>query len=419
MLANLPYELQIALRYTSAQRRSERNPMLSVISLISVSGIALGVAALIVVLSVMNGFQKEVAARMLSMIPHIEVIDERGGLRNWEQTLAQARGNPAVSGGAPFVTLQGMLLYDETMRPVAVQGILPAAEKTVSSIADRIKDGKLDDLQPGRFNIVLGYELASKLGVKVGDKLSLLVAPQGGAATAWTPRRQVFTVTGTFNVGHNDYDSSVALAHIDDARAVEQLPLPSGLRLSLHDLHQAPKVAQQLSSSMPPELMFRDWTRQNEVWFAALQSQKRMMFLILVLIIAVAAFNLVSTLVMKVNDKQADIAILRTLGASPRSIMAVFMMQGALVGVIGTAAGVAAGVLVAMNIDMIMPVVEKLLGSKLLSKEIYFLSSVPSDPQWQDIVMIGGVSVALAFVATLYPSYGAARINPAESLRYE
>ncbi len=419
MLANLPYELQIALRYTSAQRRSERNPMLSVISLISVSGIALGVAALIVVLSVMNGFQKEVAARMLSMVPHIEVMDERGGLPDWEQTLAQARRNPAVSGGAPFVTLQGMLLYDETMRPVAVQGILPAAEKTVSGIAGRITGGTLDDLQPGRFNIVLGYALAGKLGVKAGDKLSLLVAPQGASTTAWAPRRQVFTVTGTFNVGHNDYDSTVALAHIDDARSVEQLALPTGMRLSLHDLHQAPRVAQELSASMPQELMFRDWTRQNEVWFAALQSQKRMMFLILVLIIAVAAFNLVSTLVMKVNDKQADIAILRTLGASPRSIMAVFMMQGALVGVIGTVAGVAAGVLVAMNVHVIMPVVEKLMGSKLLSQEIYFLSSVPSDPQWQDIVMIAGVSVALSFVATLYPSYGAARINPAESLRYE
>lgn len=419
MLANLPYECQIALRYTSAQRRSERNPMLSVISLISVSGIAIGVAALIVVLSVMNGFQKEVAARMLSMIPHIEVVDERGGLPNWEQTLAQARTNPAVSGGAPFVSLQGMLLYDETMRPVAVQGILPAAEKTVSSIGERIKDGKLEDLKAGSFNIVLGYELASKLGVKPGAKLSLLVAPQGGSSTAWTPRRQVFTVAGTFNVGHNDYDSSVALVHMDDARSVEQLTLPSGLRLSLHDLHQAPKVARELAESMPSQLMFRDWTRQNEVWFAALQSQKRMMFLILVLIIAVAAFNLVSTLVMKVNDKQADIAILRTLGASPRSIMAVFMMQGALVGVIGTAAGVISGVLVAMNVGVIMPVVEKLLGSKVLSKEIYFLSTVPSDPQWQDIVMIAGVAVALAFVATLYPSYGAARINPAESLRYE
>ncbi len=419
LLRKLPYEIQIALRYTSAKRHSHRNSFISFISLISVVGIALGVAALIVVLSVMNGFQKEVANRMLSMVPHIEVADERGVFADWQQTLTLAQRNPAVAGGAPFVALQGMLVYEETMAPAGIHGILPDAERRVSRVAERMTSGALTDLAPASFGIVLGYELANKLGVKRGDKLTLILAPQAGAADAGAPRRRLLTVAGLFNVGHNDYDSGAALMHIGDAQELEGLPGPSGLRLSLHDLHQAPQVAYELTRSMPQGLMFRDWSKQNEIWFAALRTQKKMMFIILTLIVAVAAFNLVSTLVMKVNDKQADIAILRTLGASPASIVKIFMLQGALVGMIGSACGVAAGVLVALNVDVIMPVVEKALGSKLLSKEIYFLSSVPSDLQWGDVGLIAAVSVALSFLATLYPSFSASRVNPAQSLRYE
>ena len=418
-LRKLPYEIQIALRYTSAKRQTNRNSFISFISLISVLGIALGVAALIVVLSVMNGFQKEVANRMLSMVPHIEVADERGVIPNWQQTLAQARQNPAVAGGAPFVALQGMLVYEETMAPAGIQGILPEAEKGVSLVAERMQSGALADLTPGAFNIVLGYELAKKLGVQRGDRLTLMLAPQPGAVDAAAPRRRLLTVSGLFNVGHNDYDAGAALIHISDAEALEELAAPTGLRLSLHDLQRAPQVAYELSQSMAPNLMFRDWSKQNEIWFAALRTQKKMMFIILTLIVAVAAFNLVSTLVMKVNDKQADIAILRTLGSSPASVVKIFMLQGALVGMIGTACGVAAGVLVALNVDVIMPVVEMALGSKLLSKEIYFLSSVPSDLQWSDVALIAGVSVLLSFLATLYPSLSASRVNPAQSLRYE
>jgi len=420
ILRQFPYELQIAARYTSARRQANRNSFISFISLISVVGIALGVAALIVVLSVMNGFQKEVANRMLSMIAHIEVADQRGGIADWQQVVQLARANPAVKGGAPFVALQGMLVHEDVMAPAGIQGVLPEAEGNVSSVADKMQTGSFADLKPGAFNIILGYELANKLGVKPGDRLTLLVAPQQAAAEgALAPRRRLLTVSGLFNVGHNDYDSGAAVMHMLDAEEIEETAAPSGVRLSLHDLHQAPRVAYELSKSMPAHYLFRDWSRQNEIWFAAVQSQKRMMFLILTLIIAVAAFNLVSTLVMKVNDKQADIAILRTLGASPVSIMKIFMVQGALVGIMGTAAGVAMGVLVALNVDHIMPVVEYLLGGKLLSKDIYFLSAVPSDLQWRDVATIAGVSVALSFVATLYPSYSASRVNPAESLRYE
>ena len=436
ILRNFPYEMQIAARYTSARRQANRNSFISFISLISVAGIALGVAALIVVLSVMNGFQKEVANRMLSMIAHIEVADQRGGMADWKQVLQLARANPAVRGGAPFVALQGMLVHEDLMAPAGIQGVLPEAEGGVSSVATKMQEGSFNALQAGAFNIILGYELANKLGVKPGDKLTLLVAPQQRAAgsaagnarasggeqlgeSGLSPRRRLLTVSGLFNVGHNDYDSAAAVMHMADAQEIEGISAPTGLRLSLVDLHQAPRVAQELGASMPAQYLFRDWSRQNEIWFAAVQSQKRMMFLILTLIIAVAAFNLVSTLVMKVNDKQADIAILRTLGSSPLSVMKIFMVQGALVGVMGTACGVAMGVLVALNVDHIMPVVEYLLGGKLLSKDIYFLSSVPSDLQWADVATIAAVSVALSFVATLYPSYAASRVNPAQSLRYE
>ena len=420
-LRQFSYEFRIALRYTRAQRRSERNGFISFISLIAVVGIGLGVAALIVVLSVMNGFEKEVANRMLSMVPHIEVASERGGFADWRRTVEQARANPAVQAGAPFVAIQGMLINEDRMAPAAVQGILPEAEAKVSEIAARVEGAALTDLAPDAANILLGYELARKLGVAKGDRISVLVAPREGLAapTAWTPRRRMFTVAGTFNVGHNDFDSGVALIHIGDAMALEEVSVPTGLRLTLANIHTAPQVARELSASMPQEYLFRDWTRQNEIWFAALRSQKRMMFLILVLIIAVAAFNLVSTLVMKVNDKQADIAILRTLGSSPLSIMKIFMLQGALAGIMGTAAGVAAGILIALNVGHIMPVVESLIGAPLLSKEIYFLSAVPSDLQWADVATIGGVSVLLAFVATLYPSWSAAKVNPAQALRYE
>ena len=414
----LPYEWAVGIRYTRAGKRSARNSFISFISLISVSGIALGVTALIVVLSVMNGFQKEVTDRMLSVVAHVEVYDERGAMPNWQYAISEAFKNPAVRGGAPFAETQGMLMHDGVMKPAVLRGVLPAEEGKVSAVPRSMVKGQgsFEALRPGEYNIVLGIELAKGLGLKVGDKVTLAVAP-GDAGSA--PRMINFTLAGIFEVGHFEFDSGLAFVHMNDAMEIANLPAPAGVRLRLADLNQAPIVAQELALTMPGSLLLRDWSKHNPTWFAAVQSQKKMMFIILVLIIAVAAFNLVATLAMTVTDKQADIAILRTLGASPRSIMKIFMIQGALVGIIGTAAGVGAGVLLALNIDVIIPFIERMLGMQFISKEIYFISALPSDLRWPDVIVIALVSVALAFIATLYPSFAASRVKPAEALRYE
>ena len=419
LIDKLPYEWAVGVRYTRAGRRSGRNSFISFISLISVSGIALGVAALIIVLSGMNGFQKDVTDRMLSVLAHIEIFDARGAMPNWQAAQKEAFKNPAVKGAAPFVETQGMLMYDGVMKPAVVRGVLPSEEPKVSDVAKTVKQGSFDALRPGEFNIVLGIDLAHALEVKLGDKVTLAVASGDNAAGAMTPRMVNFTVAGIFEAGYLEYDSGLAFVHMDDAMSIAHLVAPAGIRLRIADMHKAPEVAQELYRSMPGELQLRDWTKNNATWFAAVQSQKKMMFIILVLIIAVAAFNLVATLAMTVTDKQADIAILRTLGSSPRSIMKIFMIQGALIGIIGTLAGVAFGMLVALNIDVIIPFIEHLFGVQFLSKEIYLINTVPSDLRWPDVAGIAGVSVVLAFIATLYPSFAASRVKPAEALRYE
>jgi lipoprotein-releasing system permease protein len=419
IVQNLPYEWLVGLRYTRAGKRSGRNSFISFISLISVSGIALGVAALIVVLSVMNGFQKEVTDRMLSVLAHIEVFDASGSMPNWRQAEQEAFRNPAVRGAAPFVETQGMLLRDDMMKPAVIRGVLPSEERKVSDVAKQIKRGTFDALQPGTFNIVLGNALAGSLGVGIGDKVTMLLAQAQTTPAGMLPRTRTFTVTGIFSAGHYEFDSALAFISLADAEKMERLNAPSGLRLRIADMNRAPEVALQLKQTMSGDLIMRDWSKLNANWFAAVQTEKRMMFIILTLIIAVAAFNLVSTLVMTVTDKQADIAILRTLGSSPRSIMKIFMIQGALVGILGTLVGVSLGVLVALNIDVIVPFIEHLLGVQFLSKDVYLISEMPSDLRWPDVWKIGGVSVLLAFVATLYPSWAASRVKPAEALRYE
>tara|TARA_R110001599_G_scaffold64023_3_gene178608 strand:- start:184416 stop:185570 length:1155 start_codon:yes stop_codon:yes gene_type:complete len=383
------------------------------------AGIALGVAALIVVLSVMNGFQKEVRDRMLSVLSHVEVFEPQGSLPDWQETARQAFKDKEVIGAAPYVSAQAIMTRNDTVRGIMVRGILPADEPQVSDVAKQIKEGSLDGLRTGEFNIVLGSELARAMGVFVGDKVTM-IAPEGQVTPAGViPRLKQFTVVGIFEAGHFEYDSSLAFIHIDDAMKMFKLPAPSGLRLKLEDMQRAPQVAEDLSRMLSGNLVIRDWSKQNRNWFAAVQTEKRMMFIILTLIIAVAAFNLVSTLVMTVTDKQADIAILRTLGASPGSIMKIFMIQGALVGLIGTAIGVGGGVLVADNIDVIVPFIEHLLHVQFLPRDVYLISELPSDLRWPDVWTIGGVSVVLAFLATLYPSWWAARVKPAEALRYE
>jgi lipoprotein-releasing system permease protein len=419
IVQKLPYEWLVGLRYTRAGKRSGRNSFISFISLISVSGIALGVAALIVVLSVMNGFQKEVTDRMLSVLAHVEIFDESGAMPNWQAAEREAFRNPAVRGAAPFVETQALLVRDDILKPSVIRGILPAKEQAVSDVAKQVRQGSLATLRPGSFNIVLGYALARSLGVGIGDKVNMLLAQGTMTPAGLVPRSRVFTVTGIFEAGHYEFDSSLAFVDIEDAERLVRLDAPSGLRLRLADMQQAPEVAKQLKQSMSGHLVVRDWSKLNANWFAAVQTEKRMMFIILTLIIAVAAFNLVSTLVMTVTDKQADIAILRTLGASPPSIMKIFMVQGALVGIMGTVAGVALGVTVALNIDVIVPFIEHLLGVQFLSKDIYLISDIPSDMRWPDVFKIGGVSVLLAFVATIYPSFTASRVKPAEALRYE
>jgi len=419
LIDKLPYEWAVGIRYTRAGKRSARNSFISFISLISVSGIALGVAALIVVLSVMNGFQKEVLGRMLSVVAHIEIYNARGSMPNWQATLQEALKNPAVRGAAPFAEASGMLISNGVMKPAMLRGVLPQEESKVSDVPGKIVEGSFDALRAGEMNIVLGIELARSLALKVGDKVTLATAPNGGAAGAMAPRMVNFSLVGVFEAGHFEYDSSLAFVHIADAQAVARLDAPTGLRLRIADLYDAPRVAHELGRSMPGDSLLLDWGKHNPTWFAAVQSQKKMMFIILVLIIAVAAFNLVATLAMTVTDKQADIAILRTLGSSPRSIMKIFMIQGALIGIAGTATGVAAGVLLALNIDVIIPFIERALGIQFLSKDIYFISALPSDLRWPDVFGIAGVAIGLAFLATLYPSFAASRVKPAQALRYE
>ena len=383
-------------------------------------GIALGVAALIIVLSVMNGFQKEVRDRMLSVIAHIEVMDvQGGGLADWQATAARAKQNPQVIGAAPFVAMQALIARGDDMRGAVVRGISPNEEASVTDLAAQLKGTTLARLTPGTWGIVLGSELARSLGVRSGDSVTI-VAPGGQFTPAGVvPRLKQLTVVGTFDSGHYEYDSTLALIHLDDAARLFRMEGPTGVQLRLKDLHQAPEVAAQLSADLGPQVMVRDWTRTNRNWFSAVQLEKRLMFIILTLIVAVAAFNLVSTLVMTVTDKRADIAILRTLGASPRSVMGIFMVQGAASGVIGTLAGVLFGLLVAFNVGVIVPFIENLLQTSFLPGSIYLISTMPSEPQSADIVPITVISLVLSFVATLYPSWRASRVQPAEALRYE
>ena len=417
---NLPFELQVGWRYTRAGRAGRRNGFISFISAISMLGIALGVAALIIVLSVMNGFQKEVTDRMLSVIAHVEVYESQGNaFADWHVIADKARRSPQVVGAAPFIASQALIARGDEMRGAIVRGISPADEATVTQIAAQLKDTTLARLVPGGWGIVLGVELARNLGVRTGDKIT--IAAPGGQVTpaGLIPRFKQFEVVGTFDAGHYEYDSGLALIHLDDAAKLFRLEGASGVQLRLKNLHQARDVAMQLAVQMGPGVTVRDWTRTNRNWFSAVQLEKRLMFIILTLIVAVAAFNLVSTLVMTVTDKNADIAILRTLGASPRSVMGIFMVQGAAAGVIGTLSGVFLGLLIAFNIGTIVPAIERLLSVAFLPSSIYIINRMPSEPRLDDIVPIVAISLLLSFVATLYPSWRASRVQPAEALRHE
>jgi lipoprotein-releasing system permease protein len=412
-----PYELFVGLRYTRAKRRTH---FISFISAVSMLGIALGIAALITVISVMNGFEKEIRARILGAAAHIQVQGlNNAPLDNWEAVAGTAKKHPEVLGAAPFVQAQGLLSTGSTVRGVYVRGIVPELEDQVADFSKHMRSGGLSALQPGGFGIVVGVGVARALGLHVGDRVTL-ISPQGQVTPAGLmPRLKQFTVVGIFALDHNEYDSALALTRMEDAQLLYRMDgAVTGVRLKVRDVDRAPAVAQELYKSLPDTSIY-DWTLQNVNYFRAVQIEKRMMFIILTLIIAVAAFNLVSTLVMVVTDKHPDIAILRTLGASPGSIMKIFVVQGAVIGSIGTLAGVLVGVLLASNIDVVVPFIERTFNFQILSREVYYISELPSDLRWPDVIWVAAVSLALAFVATIYPSWRASRVNPAEALRYE
>ncbi|MFT4171193.1 MAG: lipoprotein-releasing ABC transporter permease subunit [Rhodocyclaceae bacterium] len=417
----MDFELLVGLRYVRAKRRAKGSGgFVSFISFVSMAGIALGVAALIVVLSVMNGFQEELRARILGVASHVQISAYQGEMSNWQRFADVARGTPDVLGAAPFVQEQGMFSIDAQVRGALVRGVDPKLEQTVSDLGTAMKIGKLEDLKPGEFGVVLGIELARALGVQYGDKITL-IAPQGLVTPAAVlPRLKQFTVVGVFEAGMFEYDSGLALINLEDAQKLYQLgDGVSGVRLKLKDLFDAPRVARQVAQVLPSNLYATDWTQSHANFFRAVQIEKNVMFIILSLIVAVAAFNIVSALVMAVQDKRADIAILRTLGASPGSIMKIFVIQGAIMGFIGLGVGVILGVALALNIDVVVPFIERTFHVQFLAKDVYYISELPSKLIWGDVGTIVGVAFFLTLVATLYPSWRASRINPAEALRYE
>jgi lipoprotein-releasing system permease protein len=418
------FETFIGLRYTTSRKSGGGNRFISFISLISMLGLALGVAALIVVLSVMNGFQKELRTRILGVASHAQIAGADGELDDWPAAVAAVTRHPRVVAAAPYVQQQGMLSFDGQVKGVLVRGILPTEEERVADFARHMKAGKLTHLVPGEFGIILGAELAYALRVRVGEKVTL-IAPQGMVTPAAVlPRMKQFTVVGVFEVGMFEYDAGLALLHLTDAQRLYQMAeRVSGVRLKLDDLFVAPTVARELArglgEDLRQDLRMSDWTKNHANFFRAVQIEKNMMFLILLLIVAVAAFNIVSTLVMTVQDKRADIAILRTLGASPGSILRIFIIQGTLIGVIGLTLGVAGGVVLALNVDVVVPALERALGIQFLAKDVYYISDLPSDLHWSDVGIITVTSFVLTLLATLYPSWRAARTHPAEALRYE
>ncbi len=412
-----PYELFIGLRYTRAKRR---NHFISFISLISMLGMGLGVMALIVVLSVMNGFQKEIRERMLGASPHLEVVADGGRMENWQAIQNTISHHPEVIASAPYVAGQGMLSFGQSVQGVMVRGIDPALETSITDLSNSVKAGKLIDLRSTEFGIVLGSDLARALGVRMGEKI-MLITPQGSITPAgMMPRLKQFRVVGIFEIGMAPYDNSLALINISDAQKLFQLgDAVTGISTKLRVIDKAPDVARELQYKLPDGLYANDWTHQNSNYFKAVQMEKKMMFIILSLIVAVAAFNIVSTLVMAVTDKQSDIAILRTLGASPRSIMKIFIVQGVVIGLIGTLAGSVCGVLLALNLNVVVPFIEHLFGVQFLAKDVYYISELPSDLRYHEVFMVSGLSFLISLLATLYPSWRASKTQPAEALRYE
>ena len=412
-----PVELFVGLRYTRAKRR---NHFISFISLSSMMGIALGVTALITVLSVMNGFEKEVRERILDMVSHMTVTDFDSGLKDWPNVLKTTQSHKNVIAAAPYIEAQGMLINGTSVNGTLIRGVLPNREPDVSNVSSKMKKGRFSDLKAGKFGVILGQDLARILGVNVGDKVTMVTPSANVTPAGVAPRLKRFNVVGIFYVGMYEYDSTMALIHLKDAQRLFRMKgQVTGIRAKLNDLFAAPITREDLQDTVLSQYWVRDWSSYHANWFRAVKIEKRMIFLLLLLIVAVAAFNIVSTLVMVVTDKQSDIAILRTLGASPRSIMGIFMVQGALIGIIGTIIGTVGGVSLSLNLDTVVPFIEGLVGIQMLDPAVYYISVLPSDLHWDDVWTICSISLVMGLVATLYPAWRASKTQPAEALRYE
>ncbi len=413
----LPYELFLGLRYTRAKRR---NGFISFISFSSMIGIALGVTALITIMSIMNGFQEELRDRILGMTAHMTINESHDRLEDWNTLYHQVINQPHVTGAAPNIMEQGMLSHAGEVKGVAIRGVLPELENSVADIDSKMLAGQLSDLEARKYRIILGAELAASLGVDMGDKVTL-IAPQGSISPVGiVPRIKRFTVVGIFQAGMHEYDSGLAIIHIEDAKKVFKYGHAVGaLQLKLDDMFLVGRVKQQLANVAQKTLYLRDWTQQHANFFRAIEMEKRMMFIVLALIIMVATFNIVSTMVMVVTDKQGDIAVLRTIGASPASIQLVFIIQGLIIGALGSLLGLIGGLSLAFNIDVIIPFIETLLGIEFFPADVYYISRVPSKVEWSDVWSVTGLAFVLTLLATLYPARKAAKIQPAEALRYE
>ncbi len=409
------FETMIGLRYVRARRR---NHFISFISMSSMIGVALGVMALITVISVMNGFEKELKDRILGMASHA-VIEELNGLKDWQLVINNIKDHPEIVGAAPYFHAEGMLTKDKIVNGVIIRGILPHEETNVAIVAEKMIEGDLNDLKSTEFNIILGAELVRKLNLEIGDKVTL-VAPQVNFTPAGIlPRLKRFTLIGIFEVGMHEFDGGLALIHMDDALRLFRKSNPTGIRLKTNNILKAPTISREIASQLSSKYWVIDWTQRHSNFFRALKTEKTVMFVILTLIVAVAAFNIISTLVMAVSDKQSDIAVLRTLGASPKSILKIFIIQGTIIGAIGILLGVIGGVWLASNIETLVPALENMLGYKFLSPDVYYISDLPSDMHWSDVILIGVVSFVLCLLATIYPAFRAANTLPAEALRYE
>jgi len=411
-----PLSIFIGIRYTGAKRR---NHFISFISMTSMIGLALGVLAMIVVLSVMNGFQKEMSTRILGMVPHASIAGTKP-LDDWQSVAAAAKQNPQVQAAVPFAELEGMLSVRGAMQPVQLHGIDPALEPQVSIIDQHMQQGRLSDLREGEFGVVLGEITARRFQLRVGDKLALIVPELSSVPGGISPRMQRLNVVGIFKVGA-ELDGSLALIHVADAAHIQRMQpgQVQSVRLKLKDLYQAPQVAGQIVAGLGAGYSSSDWTLTQGSLFSAMKMEKTMIGLLLLLIVAVAAFNIIATLIMVVADKGADIAILRTLGATPGQIMGIFMVQGTVIGVIGTLIGAVLGVLAALNVSQLVGWVERLSGQQVMSSDVYFISNLPSQLLLSDVLLICGAAFTLSFLATVYPSWRAAQIQPAEALRYE